>query len=561
MNSLIWFSVPLAPLVMGAVLMRWRRQAPFWIWLASIPALACALWPIEPLALGFLWPGASWGAIDPLARALLGFTALLWGAASLFGASTQQDDVSALRFWLFWLPAFTGNLLLIIARDSISFYVGFSVMSLAAYGLVAHLPGAEPRRGGRIYLQLAILGEMLLYAGLMLRLQETDGALQFSAWRTTAIEPLTALLLFLGLGLKAGFWPLHLWLPRAHPVAPAAASAVLSGAMLKAGILGLWRFFPDTAPLLSDWSTGLIAMGLFSAFYGALLGLLHTKAKVVLAYSSISQMGYLLAIVALAWHQPEQRVSWELLLALYAVHHGLAKGALFLGAGLAGKQALNRPLWWLLTLPALALAALPLTSGAAVKTQLKTLLETTDYQDWNIIFTLATLTTALLVMRALWLIKPESNSKGENATQPKIPFWSCSLLCLAAPLGPWLWPAMRTPFWYSLEPKNLGLLLWPIILAGILSWWVIQIKPHLRPVFGKGFISRREMDSKLTYLVKLGSRFEAPSAAHLKPPPNQIQRWRSQERRWNRTWQDQTVTLSAWLIIALLLLGWLWQIH
>jgi formate hydrogenlyase subunit 3/multisubunit Na+/H+ antiporter MnhD subunit len=549
MTALIWIAVPLAPLLSAAMLLANRRDLPYWIWLASLPALGLALWPAAPAAFGFLWPGADWGATDTLSRAVLALTALLWGTASLFGASSLREDPKALRFWLFWLLALTGNLLLIIARDSLSFYVGFSLMSLAAYGLVAHLPGAESRRGGRIYLQLAVLGEMLLYAGLMLRLDEADGALSFSAWRTVAIEPTTALLLLVGLGLKAGFWPLHLWLPRAHPVAPAAASAVLSGAMLKAGILGLWRFMPDSDPVLAGWATNLIALGLFSAFYGALVGLLHTKAKVVLAYSSVSQMGYLLVIVALAWQQPEQRPAWGLLLALYAVHHGLAKGALFLGAGIAGERPLSPWLWWLLTLPALALAALPLTSGAAVKTELKTLLAVTEFRHWDWLFTLGSLATAMIVMRALWLIKPQAMQYSPACA--KIQLWACVPLCLAALLGPWLWPSMREPLLYSLKLEGVTTQLWPIALALLLAW--MSVKTGVRTTHAPALPLAIQR-----LWLRLKNPFKPLPLGKLKPMQAPNLRLRSYERQWNRFWQDQTVTFTALLLIGLLLLGWLW---
>jgi len=363
----LWLIVPLAPLLAALWALSTHRAPGVLAVLATVPALLLALFPAEPLTLTILWPGASLGLVDALGQALLAFSALLWGLAGIYALTTQRGDPRARRFWTFWSLALTGNLLLILALDSISFYIGFTLMSLSAYGLVAHLPGTAPRQAGRIYLQLAILGEMLLYTGLIMRLDETSGVLTFSAWAETPIRGVTAGLLLIGLGLKAGFWPLHLWLPQAHPAAPPAASAILSGAMLKAGILGLWRFFPDNGGLFAEGAGLLIALGLFSAFYGALVGLMQTKAKVVLAYSSISQMGYLLMIIALAWHQPEQRAAWALLLGLYAAHHGFAKGALFLGAGLAARKGLGLGHWLLLWLPALALAGLPLTSGAASK--------------------------------------------------------------------------------------------------------------------------------------------------------------------------------------------------
>ena len=111
---------------------------------------------------------------------------------------------------MFWQLAVAGNLLLIIATDALSFYLGFSAMSLSAYGLIVHRGGPGPRRAGRLYLQLAICGEMLLLAGLLLRTQAADQALDFASWQAQPIDHLTLALLLLGLGLKAGFWPLRL---------------------------------------------------------------------------------------------------------------------------------------------------------------------------------------------------------------------------------------------------------------------------------------------------------------------------------------------------------------
>ncbi|HBS78368.1 MAG TPA: sodium:proton antiporter, partial [Pseudomonas sp.] len=360
-SAWLWLLVPLTPLLAAASLAIWRERTIGWLWLACVPALVLVFYPMPTLDLPMLWEGVRWGASDDLSRAWLGFTAVLWGCAGIFASSSQKDDPKRLRFWTFWLLALAGNLLLIIATDALSFYLGFSAMSLAAYGLIVHQGGPRPRRAGRLYLQLAITGEMALLAGLMLRSHAAQGDFSFAAWQTLPMEGLTLILLLIGLGLKAGFWPLHVWLPLAHPAAPAPASAVLSGAMLKAGLLGIWRCLPESDPLLSSWADVLLAMGIFGAVYPALLGLVAGEAKAVLAYSSVSQMGYLVMLLALAWRHPEQLTAMTVVLMLYGVHHGLAKGALFLAAGLIHAGRLSRIGWVLLALPALAIVGLPLT--------------------------------------------------------------------------------------------------------------------------------------------------------------------------------------------------------
>ncbi|HEV8078482.1 MAG TPA: proton-conducting transporter membrane subunit, partial [Marinobacter sp.] len=248
MSAYWWLIVPLAPLLAGLLLWRYPAQGRIAVALAPLPAILVACIPPPALALGWLWLPSLWGAEDWVSRILLGFTALLWLLAGLYAAADRH--LRSRGFWLFWLLALTGNLLLIIAVDSASFYVGFTLMSLSAYGLIIHNASPEARQAGRLYIQLAIIGEMLLFAGLMLRIHEAGGELLFIQWREVPTGLLTSILILVGLGLKAGFWPLHIWLPYAHPAAPAAASAVLSGAMIKAGILGLWRFLPDTGPEL-----------------------------------------------------------------------------------------------------------------------------------------------------------------------------------------------------------------------------------------------------------------------------------------------------------------------
>ena len=554
---LLWLIVILLPLALAPWLTlaghlsgqaHWKRMR-LYLTVAPWPALlAGILWP-DALPATALWPGAEWGDTGSLGRTLLLFTATLWSLAGLYAGQRLQSEPRPGPFCGFWLLALTGNLLLIIAADAISFYIGFTLMSLAAYGLVIQPRTPSARRAGRLYLQLAVLGEMLLYGGLMLRLHETGGASAFNDWHNIAVQPLTAALLLVGFGLKAGFWPLHLWLPQAHPVAPPAASAVLSGAMLKAGFLGLWQFLPVQSDVLSAWSPWLLAAGFTGAFYAALVGLLTTKAKTALAFSSVSQMGYLLIIVALAWRFPEERAAWATLLGLYAVHHGLAKGSLFLGAGLAAAGSLSRGLWLVLWLPALALAGLPLTSGAAAKVELKSLLGETSWEAGIALLSVGSLCTALVVMRALYLMRPAPHGTPTAATQTLPVF----LLALASVVLPWSWPPLREAHWYSFSLENLFALIWPLGLAAVIAWsWqrtLGRVPTALQQLPSPGPILSLRLHRWLR--GGLGASLTASTAGRQR-------RWRHWERRWNRFWQQEPVLLSAWINGLLLLLGWLW---
>src|SRR5277367_4082030 len=135
-------------------------------------------------------------------------------------------------------------------------------------------------------------------------------------------------LLILGFGLKIGLVPGHVWMPLAYPAAPTPAAAVLSGAAVKAGVIGLIRFLPLGVPMPA-WGEALAAVGMFSAFYGVVVGITQDNPRTILAYSSVSQMGLLAAVLGMGWAAGDD-ASAGLGASFSAAHHILVKGGLFL---------------------------------------------------------------------------------------------------------------------------------------------------------------------------------------------------------------------------------------
>ena len=479
MAAALWLSVALLPLLAALLVLLFRRVLALpWLWLSCVPAAVAVIWPAEPVQVDFLWPDVLLGGRDLVTRGWLGFTTLIWICAGVYARATLSEQPRYRRFCFFWLISLGGNLLLIIAQDALSFYVGFSLMGIAAYGLVVYKLTSQARRAARIYLELTILSEMLLFAG-MVMLVHSGGAVSFEQLQLAALDPLTLTLILLGLMIKAGFWPLHVWLPLAHVEAPVPASAVLSGTMTAAGVLGLWRFLPVGDPLLQAWTGPLVAVGLFSAFYGVAMGLLSRKAKRVLAWSTVSQMGYLLIIMALAWNNPDNLPVAAPLLVLFAAHHGMAKAGLFLSAGVVThthfkNRVYRLGFWLLLAVPALSLSGLPLTSGGAMKSALKHMVNESDFATALWLFKIASLGTTLLLVRALlllWGMSPrEALPPGpvHKQNQPRIS-WPATLpwavLSAMSLLLPWLWPAMRQQLYGSFALSSLWSLLWPILAA------------------------------------------------------------------------------------------------
>ena len=450
------------------------RLAPW----APAPALVLSLAgsPGEPVQLDWLLLGTGLGLTE-VTRVFLLFTALLWLGAGIHARGYLSDDPRRHRFELFWLLTLVGNLVLILALDIATFYVGFALMTFAAFGLVVHTGKPDARRAGRVYLVMAVLGEGLILAGILLTAEEAAAPLLPLLADVPAViadserRDLLIALLWLGFGIKAGLPLLHLWLPLAHPVAPVPASAVLSGAMIKAGLLAWLHILPFGLVSLPGWSALAIGAGLLAAFGAAFIGLHQHHPKTVLAYSSISQMGLITVGVGMALQVPTLAPLLVAAITVYALHHAMAKGALFLSVAVARHPGrLAGPLLWvLLSLPALALAGI-FGSGVVAKTGLKAPFDTAAaLPDWwqhlPRVLELAAVGTTLILARALWLLRTES--QGDRASTSVWVGWG--LILAAGPalvFLPEYWGlAVRKPIsmgdWISLG--------WPVLAGAVLA--------------------------------------------------------------------------------------------
>jgi len=390
------------PLLLAPLVLRPRRH--WLVTLAPLPALATALWiPAGTrIELPWLLVGTTLG-LDTPGRIFLGFTALLWLVAAVHAIRALRDSPHAARFHLFFLLAMAGNLWLIVALDLASFYTGFALMGIASYGLVIHDGRRESLRAGKVYLILTLLGETTLFMALVLIAHQT-GSLAPSANALTALDDLAIGLLILGLAVKAGLMPLHVWLPLAHPAAPVPASAVLSGTMIKAALLGWLRFLPLGALALPHWGLLLVLAGLITAILAPLIGLIQTNPKVVLAYSSVAKMGVMTLTLGLLLIEPQLAPVGVPALALYAGHHALTKGGLFLGVGLRHTSRRQPLIFAGLSLLVLVMVGVPLTGGAIAKDGLKPVLLVLDWRWLGAGLGLTTLVTVLLLARFLWLM-------------------------------------------------------------------------------------------------------------------------------------------------------------
>lgn len=455
-----------------------RALAPW----AALPALAATF--VVPVgsetSLTWLFLGSRVG-LDETGRVFLLFTALLLLLSGWFARSYLADDARRGRFFVFFLLAMAGNVGLVLARDVVTFYVCFSLMSFASYGLVVHNGEPESLRAGRVYLMLVVLGELMLFAALAMMASSAKSLLL----RDVVNQPMshaTLALLLLGFGIKAGALPLHVWLPLAHPAAPVPASAVLSGAMIKAGLLGWIRFLPLGQEAFPQWGALVIGAGLAAAFYGAIVGVTQSNPKTVLAYSSISQMGLITLPVGAALMLPALWPTAQTAILLYALHHALAKGALFLGVGVASHAGSAWQRRWLLLgllLPALALIGAPFTSGALAKAALKSDI-TSLPSPWSgvlpVALPLAAIGTTSLMARFLWLVWSKPAAHG--LSRPGL--WvSWGSLLGAVGLVAWILPVANVAAREALHLAKVASGLWPLAIGLVIMWVTLaRFKRH-----------------------------------------------------------------------------------
>ena len=230
-----------------------------------------------------------------------------------------------------------------LADDAYFFMVAWETMALSSYFLVTsqhRIP--EIRRAGFLYLLMAHLGAIciLLCFGV---LQGGSWQFTFDAMRRSSLTPVWATAAFLlalfGFGAKAGLVPLHVWLPEAHPAAPSPVSAVMSGLMLKTAVYGMLRVNFDLLHVgLWWWGMLTLAVGLFTALFGAIFAAAQTDMKRLLAYSSIENIGLIFTGIGLAVLFQTGNLHLFAALALtavlvHALNHAFFKSLLFLATG------------------------------------------------------------------------------------------------------------------------------------------------------------------------------------------------------------------------------------
>jgi hydrogenase-4 component B len=302
---------------------------------------------IESVLLVPTLPGGTWTAgLDELSAWFLLLLCLVAAAATMFGVTYLAPErghrgvASAHVTFAVFVAAMVGVL---TARAAVLFLLAWEVMALSAYLLIVfEHEGAEVRRAGLLYFVLTHVGTGALILMFLLWGRATPD-LSFSSLAAAAPGlawggGLVLLLALVGFGIKAGVVPVHFWLPGAHAAAPSHVSALLSGVMLKTGIYGLLRVLTLAGAPPAWWGWVVLLLGLASAVLGVLWALAQHDLKLVLAYSSVENIGIILLGLGLgalgtAYQQPALALLGFTGALLHSLNHALFKSLLFLGAG------------------------------------------------------------------------------------------------------------------------------------------------------------------------------------------------------------------------------------
>ncbi len=442
---------------------------------------------------------------DGLSAVMLATTAIVICAVAVFAAPdfrpAAADARASFAFWILLLAVWAALNTIFVGGDLFTLYVALELLTFAAVPLVSLEGRAETLQAALRYLLFALLGSVLYLLGtaLLYGLHGTLDILLLS--RRVHAEPgalIAAALMTTGLLAKTALFPVHLWLPPAHAGAPAAASAILSGLVVKGSFFILLRLWFNVLPGLPGFAATqlLAALGAGAIVVGSVVALRQERLKLLIAYSTLAQIGYLFLMFPLAFNASGQLESGPALAGglLQTVSHATAKAAMFLAVGsiyaglghdrITGLGGVARALpLSVLTFAVGGLALMGVQPGGAALAKELLLQETmrTGQWWWAVVLQAgAMFTTAYVVSVLAHALAPSDQPIALAGTAPRsrdlaaLVLAICSLLLGLAPWGPYL------PIPHDAASKLFGIdglvkLLLPVLggaaLAILLSPW------------------------------------------------------------------------------------------
>lgn len=285
--------------------------------------------------LGILKIEAIWLQVDGLSLLVTMVVLILGILVVLFSGPYMADEIGEEKYYAMLLAMIGLMIGLSCASDLFNLWVWFEAMAVSSYLLVAFYrrqPAAL--EAGMKYLVQSAAGSVFVLLGIALVLGSTGtlnlAHLHISA-QSSPILLAAGALFIIGFGVKAALVPLHTWLPDAHSQAPSGISAMLSGVVIEMGLIALLRVLTALSGESQAWGVILLAFGACNMLLGNLLALRQVQVKRLLAYSSLSQVGYMLLGLGIAYYTGQSQGAQGAL--FHLINHGLLKGLAFLSVG------------------------------------------------------------------------------------------------------------------------------------------------------------------------------------------------------------------------------------
>lgn len=263
----------------------------------------------------------------------------MWMMACILSREYLKHHKNKNRFYLFLLLTLGATMGVFFSADLMTTFLFFEIMSFTSYVWVAQEENQIALRAAETYLVVAVLGGLVMLMGIFMLYHEL-GTLNIRELQTAMavcenkqVIYASGVCMLVGFGAKAGAFPLHIWLPKAHPAAPAPASALLSGILTKTGIYGMLLLSGNLFLHDAAWGSLLLTLGVITMVGGAVLGVFSIDLKRTLACSSMSQIGFIMVGIGMQGLLGEENALAVHGTFLHMVNHSLIKLVLFLAAG------------------------------------------------------------------------------------------------------------------------------------------------------------------------------------------------------------------------------------
>ena len=312
----------------------------------------------------------------------------IWMISTIFSSEYFAHYHNRNRYYFFILMTLGATLGVFLSADFFTCFFFFEIMSFTSFVLVIHDESKAAIRAAKTYLTVAIFGGLVTLMGLILLYSKTNSLfyadlVNYMALNNDPSMYVIGVLVLTGFAAKAGLFPLHIWLPVAHPVAPAPASALLSAILTKSGIFGMIMLSANIFMHDLNWGMFLLVLATITMVLGAILAVFSTNLKRILACSSLSQIGFVSVGIAMVCCLGEHNALASAGTILHIINHGLIKLVLFCLAGVVymnlHKLELNdirgygknkKVLMFMFLVGALSIGGIPGFSGYISKTLL-----------------------------------------------------------------------------------------------------------------------------------------------------------------------------------------------